>query len=106
MPVPGTGARTPRRIESARRRVPAGLDGAPRVHRRPADRVVVRAVGLVAGGKVRVVGQVGNGLDVGEGHARRVAGHEPGVALAAGHEVAPDASASKLGQKHGFAVVA
>ena len=68
VPVPGTGARTPRRIESARRRVPAGLDGAPRVHRRPADRVgaasgrthvlrlLQRAVG-VAQGMLRTAGQ-------------------------------------------------
>ena len=67
VPVPGK-ERTPRRQEGSRRRVPAGLDGAPRVHRRPADRVgtasgrthvlrlLQRAVGI-AHGLTRTTGQ-------------------------------------------------
>ena len=67
-PMPGGGARMPRRPDGTRRRVPAGLDGAPRVHRRPADRVgaasgrthvlrlLQRAVGI-ARGLVRTPGQ-------------------------------------------------
>jgi uncharacterized protein (DUF58 family) len=68
VPVLGGRTRQTRRPERTRRRVPAGLDGAPRVHRRPADRLgaasgrthvlrlLQRAVGI-AQGLVRTVGQ-------------------------------------------------
>ena len=68
VPVIGGDRRVPRRTEGARRHIPAGLDGAPRIHRRPADRVgtasgrthvwrlLQRAVGI-AQGVVRTAGQ-------------------------------------------------